>query len=233
MMNTLEETKLWDVLGGVPDRRQASGRRFTLQSILAITLGAVLAGRTSLAAVSRWGRRLSRKQLREFGVERKKAPCHATYHYVFKSLDVVALERGLGRWVRTLSAGAKDDHVAMDGKTLRGSRHGECPGVHLLAAYCESLRGVLAELHVPDETNEIAVALHLLKELPLKGKVVTGDAMFTQTNICQEVINGGGDYFFIVKGNQETLRNDIEVAFSKCVSPLGTTAVERGGRVSI
>lgn len=49
---------LWEVLEGVPDRRAASGRRHPLPAIPAIAIAAMLAGRTSLAAIARWGRPL-------------------------------------------------------------------------------------------------------------------------------------------------------------------------------
>ena len=217
---------LWQRLGAIPDHRQASGRRFKLQGILGISLGAVLAGRTSLAGIARWGRGLSGWQLQAFGVERDRAPCHATYHYVFKCLDVVALERVLGDWVS--SGSGEGGHVSIDGKTARGSRHGDVAGVHLLAAYADSLQGVLGQCQVPAETNEITAALHLLNTVPIRGKVVTGDAIFTQKAVCEAIIRQGGDYFFTVKANQPQLQDDIATMFTKPVSPLGAAAV--GGR---
>jgi len=214
---------LWEKLGAVREHRSASGRRFELQSILGISVGAVLAGRTSLAGIARWGRGLSREALRAFGVTRDRAPCHATYHYVFEGLDVVALERVLGDWV---APGDGDgEHVAMDGKTARGSRHGEVAGVHVLSAYADALHGVLGQCRVPPETNEITVALCLLKTVRVRGRVVTGDAIFTQKAVCEAIIEQGGDYFFTVKGNQPQLEDDIATMFHQPVSPLGEAAM--------
>jgi DDE_Tnp_1-associated/Putative restriction endonuclease len=116
---------LWEVLEGVPDRRAASGRRYSLPAILAITVAALLAGRTSLAAIARWGRQLDREALRALGIMRPRAPCHSTYHDVFRDLDVAALEAGLAAWVRSAGAAAELGHVALDGKRLRGSRTAE------------------------------------------------------------------------------------------------------------
>jgi hypothetical protein len=137
---------------------------------------------------------------------------------LFQQLDVTALERGLGGWVtgETPATG----HVAIDGKRLRGSATAQAPGTHLLAAFSASLQGVIGQLNVPPESNEITAALELLKTLPLKGVVVTGDAIFTQTEICKVIVDGGGDYFFTVKGNQPTLKSDISEAF-RPFSPLG------------
>jgi len=61
--------------------------------------------------------------------------------------------------------------------------------------------------------------------LVLKGRVVVGDAMFCQKEICEQIIDSGGDYFVVVKDNQPTLRKDVELAFAKAeaCSPLATT----------
>jgi len=99
-MGEAQAKTLWDVLGQVPDHRSRHGRRFTLQSVLALVLGAVLAGRKSLAAIARWGRDLKPDQLNEFGIERPKAPCQTTYHNVLKGMQVTRLEKCLGQWVR-------------------------------------------------------------------------------------------------------------------------------------
>ncbi|HET6520184.1 MAG TPA: ISAs1 family transposase [Geminicoccaceae bacterium] len=208
---------LWAVLEGVPDRREASGRRYPLPAILAITVAAMLAGRTSLAAIARWGRQLDREALRALGIMRPRAPCHSTYHYVFRDLDVDALEAGLAAWVRGAGAAAELgdlNHVALDGKRLRGSRTAEGPGVHLLAAFCRSLRGVIGQLRVAPDASEITAALELLKGLPLEGLLVTGDAEFTQREICHTIVDRGGDYFFVVKDNQPRLREDIALLFA-------------------
>lgn len=232
MEETVQVT-LWELLGEVPDHRSRLGRRFSLCSVLAIALGAVLAGRKSLAAMARWGRKLKRKQLRELGIDRPKAPCHATYHNVFKGLKVEALERVLARWVQGLLGSDPPGQLAMDGKKLRGSRTQEYPAVYLMAAYSELVQGVVAQVQVPGETNEIKAALRLLKEIPLGRTVVTGDAILAQKEICQEVRKGKGDYFFLVKGNQESLRDDIATAFTQPVSPLGGAPLAGRGTASI
>lgn len=210
---------LWDILGEIPDHRDPSGQRFSLQSILAISLAAMLGGRSNLASVARWGRKLTRKGLEAFGIDRDKAPCHATYHNVFKGLDIEALEAALARWVRG-SQEAANEHIALDGKRLRGSRTLEGPGVHLLAAYSEALKGVVQELKVSEDSNEIDAALRLLREIPVSGAVVTGDAIFTQKKICDVILEGKGGYLFPVKENQPRLRDDIQALFTEPVSPL-------------
>src|ERR1700740_1359077 len=77
---------LFEALGAIEDRRTKKGRRYPLAAIVAISIAAMLSGANDLMGIFRWGRRLSPKALAALGVDpkRKKAPCHATYHYVFQ-----------------------------------------------------------------------------------------------------------------------------------------------------
>ncbi len=141
-------------------------------------------------------------------------PCKATYSRVFRRIDVADFEARVGRWIREQLGPGDAPHLALDGKTARGSRDGGTPGVHLVSAYAPDVKAVLAQLRVDAKTNEHKAALELLGVLPLKGKVVTGDAMFTHRDVCAEVIAGGGDYVLPVKDNQPTLGRDIAAAFA-------------------
>jgi hypothetical protein len=208
---------LWEVLRSVPDHRRAEGKRYPLASLLLIAVAAMLAGRRDQLGIVRWGRRLSREALAAIGIARHRVPAPSVWCELFQHLDVAALEHALGAWVR---GNAPVGHVAIDGKRLRGSATAASPGVHLLAAFSAGLEGVIGQLRVDPASNEIVAALELLKTLPLEGTIVTGDAMFTQKAICRAIVDGGGDYFFTVKGNQPMLKADIEQAF-RPFSPLG------------
>jgi DDE family transposase len=205
-----QASSLWDALASVPDHRRAAGRGYPLASLLLIAIAALLAGRRDQLSIVRWGRRLNLETLASIGINRARVPAPSVWCEVFKGLDVTALERALGGWVRgDQTAG----HVALDGKRLRGSATAQSSGVHLLAAFSVSLQGVIGQLAVAPDTNEITAALQLLKTLPLDGVIITGDAIFTQKEICRVITDGGGDYFFTVKDNQPTLKADIGLAF--------------------
>jgi DDE_Tnp_1-associated/Transposase DDE domain len=211
------EGTLWEALAEIPDRRGRKGRQYPLRSILCLALAAMLAGADDLMAIFRWARRLPPEALRQFGLA--QAPCHATYHYFFKALDVAAAEQVLGVWAR---GDASLGHVAIDGKRLRGSAragHDGQEGVHLVAAFASRLGAVIGQLRVDPGSNEITAALALLQSLPLAGAVVTGDAEFCQRAICQEIHEQGGDYVFTVKANQPRLMADIAVAFGDAFPP--------------
>jgi predicted transposase YbfD/YdcC len=119
--------------------------------------------------------------------------------------------------------------IAIDGKTLRGSRKQGACDAHLLSALHQSIGLVLGQVAVADNSNEINTMLELLADLVLygnlAGKLVTADAMFTQHKIAKAIVEGGGDYLLVVKDNQPLLRQDIEVVF-EAPEQLGLTQQE-------
>jgi hypothetical protein len=205
------------MLASVPDHRRPEGKRYPLASLLLIAVAAFLAGRRDQLGIVRWGKRLSQETLASIGISRGRVPAPSVWCELFQDLDVISLERILGAWVQ---GGQAAGHVAIDGKRLRGSATALSPGAHLVAAFSASLEGVIGQLRMEPESNEITTALQLLKTLPLKDVVITGDAMFTQREICRVIKDGGGDYFFTVKDNQPALKADIALAFGPA-SPLG------------
>jgi hypothetical protein len=210
---------LWTALQGMEDHRTKKGRRFPLPAIIAISLCAMLSGANDLMAIFRFGRRLSPKALRALGVDKKrrKAPCHATYHYVFQSIVADDLAKALGSLVK-VDRGL--GHVALDGKRLRGSQHETSPGVHMLHAFSTTLQASVGSLVVPPDSAEMIEVIELLKQLPLDGAVVTGDAAFTFRPIIEAIRERGGDYFLFVKANQPELEGEIARAFGD-VPPSG------------
>jgi hypothetical protein len=208
---------LWDALGEIEDGRGRKGRQYQLKSVLGIAIAAMLAGANDLRAIYRWGQRLRPEALPLFDIRNGKAPCHATYHYFFQSLDADAVSRVLGAYAMD---GAIPGHIAIDGKTLKGSRRLDDKAIHVLSAFSTDLGAVIGDLVVEPDKNEISAALVLLKGLPLDGAIITGDAIFTQREICQQIRDKNGHYLFVVKDNQPALKAGIAEAFGDH-SPLG------------
>lgn len=227
---------LFEVFSQIPDPRHRRGTVYPLASVLTMIATAMLCGCRSLAAIAQWGR-IYNHLAPQLGFTRKaqaeqfyRTPCISELHTLLAAMPAGVFEAALTRWI--LAQGVADLErrvVAIDGKTLRGSQGHQLPGVHLLAAYCGDVEAVVAQLAVPGKTNEHKTALELLKLIPLKGTLVTGDAAFTQRDLCQAVVQGGGDYFLAVKDNQPTLEADIRAAFGPAFSPSGGIATgDRG-----
>ena len=209
------DVSLMELLEGLHDPRRRQGKRHPLPALLGLAVVAMLAGMTSYEAIVQYGKERGGEFLKLLGFTSKKGLCKATYSRVFRRIDVADFETRVGQWIQGRLGPGDAPHLAIDGKTARGSREGDTPGVHLVCAYAPEVKAVLAQLRVDAKTNEHKAALELLGVLPLKGKVVTGDAMFTHRDVCAAVINGGGDYVLPVKENQPTLAQDIAAAFAE------------------
>lgn len=205
---------LFDCLATIPDARGRNGVRHPLSATLGMVALAVLMGRTSLAGIARFGRQYGPRLAFALGFRRGKTPSPSTLSRTLRVLDAAAVEHALARWVTARLGPTDGEHISLDGKTLRGSRDGDVPAVHLLAAYAPHAQAVLAQVTVDASTNEHKTALQLLGVLPVGGRVVVGDAAFCQRDLAEKVIQEGGDYLLIVKGNQEGLRVDVAGGFA-------------------
>lgn len=209
---------LYEVLGSVPDPRRASGRRYGLAGVLTFVAVAMMTGARSLYAIAQFGRDRGARFALAVGLARGRTPCCATLHYLFKALSVERFEAAVSAWAQQRPPMAGSG-VALDGKTLRGTTGVELPGVHLLSAYAHETGQVLAQVRVDAKTNEHKRALALLGVLPIAGLVFTGDAMFCQRDLSQQIVARGGDYVWAVKENQPTLQADIAAVFGGDFSP--------------
>ena len=144
-----------------------------------------------------------------------KAPSVNTYRRVLaNAIDIEEFEQVVREFFAGLPHAGQSIVIALDGKALRGTiPAGQTHGRHLLAAYLPAEGWVLYQVEVVNKENEISAAPRILKSLDLRGKVVTGDAMFAQRDFSRQIVEAGGDYVWTVKDNQSTLRQDIALLF--------------------
>jgi hypothetical protein len=205
---------LLDLLAQVPDPRDPRGVRHPLSAVLALAVLAMLTGVKSYTGIAQFGRDKGAALAHALGFRRGKTPATSTFSEVFRILDIDAFEAILSRWIASRLPPDAERVISLDGKTLRGSRDGEAPGQHLVAAYASNAKAVLAQVRVDAKTNEHKAALQLLGILPRAGTIFVGDAMFCQRDLCAEIVNGGGDYIFFVKDNQPSLAIDIDAGLA-------------------
>ena len=205
----MSKLSLMERFAQVPDPRKRRGLIHPPPAILSLATLAMLAGNKSLEAIAQFGRDHGKHLAFALGFTRGKTPAKSTFSEVFRATDVDAFEAALRAWTQGRDGGGP---VAIDGKALRGSRDGDAPGVHLVAAFAPGCAAVLGQIRVDGKTNEHEAALRLLGVLPLEGRVVSGDAMFTHRDFAQEVRDGGGDHLLVVKDNQPGLKAQIQSA---------------------
>ena len=210
----------------LPDPRRARSVTYARPALLALAVAAILSNPLAVLAIAEWGARQSPDLLRTLGFPRGRTPCQSTLQRLFSKLDGHALAAALGAYfapavVPVPAADARVQGVALDGKAQRGRlpfQQGGCP-VHALSAFCPEHGVVLAPEPIEPGQDaekgeaELTVAPALLARVAWPGRVLTGDALFCQRHLCQQVREAGGDDLLLVKENQPTLYEDLRLLF--------------------
>lgn len=190
--------------------------------MLATIVCAVLCGARGFEAIAQWIH-AQRPELWYLLGYFRRPPTSGAFRYLLTKLAPDVLEQALREWIVPLVADAMTDEAvpatALDGKTLCGTLGEHGRNLQLLSLFDGQTGCVLSQLQVPQDTNEAKAALLILKTLLLSGRVVTADAMFAQPEICREIVDSGGDYLIVVKGNQQELKDTIAGDFLPGFSP--------------
>lgn len=147
-------------------------------------------------------------------------PSHDTFGRVFARIDPTQFQNCFIRWMRNIYRLTNGEVVPIDGKTLRHSFDttiDQSP-IHIVSAWATANRLVLGQLKVDDKSNEITAIPELLKVLDIAGCIVTIDAMGCQKSIAAQIIEQKGDYVLALKGNQDTLYEDVRVLFTQLLA---------------
>jgi predicted transposase YbfD/YdcC len=188
------------------------GRTYKVGSVLSLVALGYLCNINTAAGISRFGRRLTRSQLRKLGFTKYRSPCHSTILETLNRIDVSDLERTI---YEEKSEADKNQIIDIDGKCLRGSKCMGEKGLHILGAFFNKMLSSVGQVMLSKEENEITGMLKLLETIDITGKTITGDAIFSQKKIVESIIEKGGDFVFTVKDNQENLKNEIKKAFAE------------------
>ena len=222
-----DPASLYGAFEQVRDGRKRKGKRYPLPLLLTVLMLGKLAGETSVNGIVDWVKERQawlRCQLNW----PKRFPTNSTYSEALARCDaeqIVTVVAGVllkaraveqcGTEPSRLQAQKQEEtltHVAMDGKTLRGTlRHERAgqPSVHLLSLYeCHS-GIVLTQRAVRCKENEISAAAALVHPALVKGRIISTDAMHTQKKWCACVHGYGGYYLTIVKKNQPQMYQDL------------------------
>ena len=193
----------------MPDHRQRGKVMYPLEEVLLLALLAVLAGAESFVDIARFGR-MKLELLRRFRPFLDGTPSHDHLGDIFAALDAEQFQRCFVAWTASL-IGVPAGVVAIDGKTVRrsGGKAGK-GAIHMVSAFAASQRLVLGQVKVAEKSNEIVAIPKLLDMLAVEGAIITIDAMGCQRAIARKIIEKQADYVFGLKGNQGSLREDVE-----------------------
>jgi predicted transposase YbfD/YdcC len=218
---------LYDYLCRLKDCRHPRGVRYALVTILIFVILAKLAGEDHIAGIAHW------VELRKDGLAQAlhlvtpRAPHRTTYSRILgRIIGVDDFEHLLCDFFASQPTAGMSVQVCVDGKTVRGSiRAGQSRGLHLLGVFLPAEGWMIVQVEVDGKENEIAAAPRALSSVDLRGKIVTGDAVFAQRNLSVQIVEAGGEYVWTVKDNQMQLRQDIATLFEPetCVKGFAPT----------
>jgi predicted transposase YbfD/YdcC len=238
---------LQEALAGVVDPRHRRGVRHGLVVVLTAAVCAVAAGARSFVAIAEWVADLPIEAATAVGTA-QRCPSESTIRRLLSAVDADRFDAAISRFIqrccaRTTPAGRRRA-LAIDGKTLRGSRHlaaeGEVAGRHLFAVIDQHSRVVLGQLAVDIETegksseiNQFTPLLDAITDLDLTGTVITADALHTQRAHVADLHARGAHWVLTVKGNQPTLRRQLAGLPWRGITPAHRSAETGHGRREI
>lgn len=214
LLERLEELK---------DPRGGQGKLHPKKAVLAISILAGFAGMKSYVGMEDFANNLTQEELKILGCkydawdsQKYLVPSDTTFSRVLQQTEGEELDQIISEWT---AEQVKFERISLDGKTLRGARLESGKRVHLVAAVAHGSGEVLAQQEVDEKSNEIPAAEPLLNKIDIEGKVITADALHTHADLANYIKKREANYVFIVKGNQEKLKKEIEALEKDDFSP--------------
>jgi len=193
----------------LPDPRVNRTKDHDLVDILVIAVCTLLCGGESFNDMEDFGH-AKEPWFKTFLTLRNGIPSHDTFNRVFAALDPKKFLESFLAWTQSLRQAVPQEIVALDGKALRRALNKDQSAKYVVSAWAESNGLVLGQLKVDEKSNEITAVPQLLRVLELSGCIVTIDAIGCQKNIAKEIIEADADYVLALKGNQETVHEEVK-----------------------
>lgn len=201
------ETSLHRYFSQWPDPRIERTKKHALINIIVIALCAVLCGAEDWVGIERFGK-TKQKWLTTLLDLSEGIPSHDTFSRVFSILNMEIFGQCFIAWVESLASQLKGI-IAIDGKSMRGTRSETKGPLHLVNAWCVENQLVLGQLKVAEKSNEITAILLLLELLSIEGATITADAIHCQKELTHLIRDKQADYVLALKGNQSILYEDV------------------------
>lgn len=215
-----EVLSVYQALEKLTDQRRAQGKRYSLALLLTCVLLAKMAGESTLQAITEWVRLRSCWFQQVLPETRAQFPCAATYSKVLRRIDAEQVNQILMELLTRVRAARRQkgeqEHVILDGKTLRGTQGHLAEDqrkMHHMNLYEANTGIVLQQRMVAEKAGELTHMTEFLTPPLLKERIISADALYTHPAFCQGVVSSEGDYLLFVKRNQPTLYEDLRLFF--------------------
>lgn len=198
----------------IQDTRQQWKVKYNLVETIVMTIIAVAAGAEHWNEIAMYCKNKEEMLRDKFGLKLENGiPTDDTFRRIFAIINPHELEKCFINWVSSVNKIAKNEIISVDGKTLRGSRKDKYNAIHMVSAWANKAGIVLGQLRVDDKSNEIPAVPELLDLIDVSGCTITSDAMSCQKKTVGKIIDKKCDYVICLKGNQETLYDDVKLYF--------------------
>ena len=216
----MENTKLpplMEYFANIEDpRRETKNKKYPLIEVIVIAFLAVMSGADGWESIERYGV-MRKKWLVKFLVLKEGIPKHDVYRRVLCAIKSELLESCFMNWVRDIKQDIRREVIAIDGKTIRGmatrshfKAGTEAKSIHIVSAWATENQLVFAQVQTEEKSNEITAIPVLLEQIAIGGCIITIDAMGCQYEIADKIVKKEADYVFSLKGNQETLQEEVK-----------------------
>jgi predicted transposase YbfD/YdcC len=192
----------------IEDPRRTTKGNFLhpLSDILFLVISAVISGADDWDTIVLFGENQI-GWLKKYGSYKNGIPSTDTLKRLFSAFDPEQFNSCFMDWTNSICKLTKGEVIAIDGKTIRGTKEKKLP--HIVSAFASGNGLTLGQVKIDDKSNEITAIPELLKLLAIQGATVTIDAMGCQTKIVKDIINKEADYLIAVKANQKNLEQEI------------------------
>lgn len=199
----------------IEDTRQNINKSYELLDIIFLTMAAVLSGAKGWKDIQLFGD-AKLEWLRQFRAFENGIPTRHSIGRIIRGISADALMGCFGNWVNKQRANTGQQQIAFDGKTLRGSGHNNhVEALHLMSAMVVESGLTLYQSPSQSKKNEIKTLQSMLDVIPVKGAVISADAMHCQVETVKKIRAKEADYVLQVKGNQANLYKEIAAYFHK------------------
>jgi len=208
--------KLLVCLEGMEEPRVSDNQNYTFMSIMGIILCAIIAGANSISDVAHYAK-AKFEWLSKWLDLPNGPPQYGVFWWMLVRLEPLQSERLFRSWIAELVSSEFKEIIAIDGKRVRGAskKKNSQSFLHMVSAWSSSRGLILGQIKTEEKSNEITAIPELIESLDITGAVITIDAMGCQKSIAQKIIDKRGDYFFALKGNQESIHDEVANFFEQ------------------